>query len=124
MLGVFAWAVRPAAGGGSMPGPGVPHVGPEISVVHAAGLLHSPKPTLPEDHQGVSSFAKVYQPISTLFVPDLRRVYSGVARVLEPGGLYFADFAVPLLLMAEHKGWDGTGYALRITEPYVRGEIL
>jgi SAM-dependent methyltransferase len=71
-----------------------------------------------------SHFARVYQPISTLFVPDLREVYSGVARVLKPGGLYFADYAVPLLYIAENKGWDGSGYALRITEPYIRGAIL
>jgi len=74
---------------------------------------------LPEAH-----FARVYQPISTLFVPDLREVYCGVARVLKSGGLYFADHAVPLLYMAEHKAWDGTGYALHVTEPYVRGAIL
>lgn len=74
---------------------------------------------LPESH-----FARVYQPISTLFVPDLREVYRGVVRVLKPGGLYFADYAVPLLYMAEHKGWDGKGYTLHITEPYIRGAIL
>jgi len=69
-------------------------------------------------------FSRVYQPISTLFVPNLREVYSGVARVLKPGGLCFADYAVPLLYMAEHKGWDGKGYTLYITEPYIRGAIL
>jgi ubiquinone/menaquinone biosynthesis C-methylase UbiE len=74
---------------------------------------------LPDAH-----FSRVYQPISTLFVPDLRKVYSGVARILEPGGLYFADYAVPLLYVAEDKGWDGKGYNLYITEPYVRGAIL
>ncbi len=73
----------------------------------------------PEAH-----FSRVYQPISTLFVPNLRQVYSGVARALKPGGLYFADYAVPLLLMAENKGWDGKGYTLYITEPYIRGAIL
>ncbi len=71
-----------------------------------------------------SHFARVYQPISTLFVPDLQEVYAGVARVLEPGGLYSADFAVPLLYMAEGKRWDGIGYPLRITVPYIRGAIL
>ena len=69
-------------------------------------------------------FDRVYQPISTLFVPDLGEVYSGVARVLKPKGLYFADYAVPLLYMAENKGWDGKGYTLHITEPYIRGAIL
>lgn len=69
-------------------------------------------------------FDRVYQPISTLFVPDLREVYSGVARVLKPGGLYSADYAVPLLYMAEDKGWDGAGYTLYITQPYIRGAIF
>lgn len=69
-------------------------------------------------------FDRVYQPISTLYVPDLREVYRGVARVLKPGGLYSADYAVPLIYMAEDTGWDGTGYGLRVSQPYVRGAIL
>jgi len=73
---------------------------------------------LPDAH-----FDCVYQPISTLFVPDLRQVYAGVARVLEPGGLYFADYAPPLTYLAHNQGWDGTGYTLYITEPYARGAI-
>jgi len=72
----------------------------------------------------VACFDRVYQPISTLFVPNLREVYSGVARILKHGGLYFADYAVPLLHMAEKKGWDGKGYTLYITVPYIRGAIL
>jgi len=69
-------------------------------------------------------FDRVYQPISILFVPNLREVYSGVARVLKQGGLYFTDYCVPLLQMAEMKGWDGRGYTLYITESYIRGSIL
>jgi ubiquinone/menaquinone biosynthesis C-methylase UbiE len=69
-------------------------------------------------------FDRVYQPISTLFVPDLREVYAGVARVLRRGGLYLSDYAVPLLLMAHQEDWDGQGYSLHITQPYVRGAIL
>ena len=74
---------------------------------------------LPEAH-----YDRVYQPISTLFVPDLREVYREVAHVLKQGGLYSADYTVPLLYMAEDKGWDGKGYTLYITEPYMRGAIL
>lgn len=69
-------------------------------------------------------FDRVKQPISTLFVPNLREVYSGVARILKSRGLYFADYAIPLLYMAEFKEWDGKGYTIYITEPYVRGAIL
>jgi len=74
---------------------------------------------LPSDH-----FDRVYQPISTLFVPDLHEVYAGVARVLKRGGLVLSDYAVPLLYMAQDKGWDGGGYTLYVSEPYVRGAIL
>ena len=73
---------------------------------------------LPDAH-----FDRVYQPISTLFVPDLRQVYVGVARVLKPGGLYFADYAPPLTYLAQNKGWDGYGYTLYVTEPHARGAI-
>jgi len=69
-------------------------------------------------------FDRVYQPISTLFIPDLRELYRGVARVTRPGGLYCSQYAVPLLLMAEKMPWDGKAYTLRITQPYVRGAIL
>lgn len=69
-------------------------------------------------------FDRIYQPISTLFVPELREVCSGVARVIKNGGLYFSQYAAPLLYMAENKGWDGKGYTLYVTEPYIRGAIL
>ena len=67
-------------------------------------------------------YDRVYHPISTLFVPNLREVYREVARVLKPDGLYSADYAVPLLYMAENKGWDGKGHTLYITEPYREAE--
>jgi SAM-dependent methyltransferase len=70
-----------------------------------------------------AGYDRAHQPISTLFVPDLRQVYAGVARVLKPGGLYFADYAPPLTYLAQNKGWDGTGYTLHVTEPYARGAI-
>ena len=69
-------------------------------------------------------FDRVYQPISTLFIPDLCELFRGVARVIRPGGLYYSQYAVPLLYMAEKEPWDGEGYTLRVTQPYVRGAIL
>jgi SAM-dependent methyltransferase len=69
------------------------------------------------------SFDSVCQPISTLYTPDLRAVYREVQRVLRPGGLYYADFAMPLLYMAQNLGWDGSAYTLRFSQPYRRGEI-
>jgi SAM-dependent methyltransferase len=69
------------------------------------------------------SFDCVFQPISTLYVQELRAVYREVHRVLRLGGLYYVDFAVPLLYMAQNLGWDGIGYLLRFSAPYRRGEI-
>ena len=74
---------------------------------------------LPSDH-----FARVLQPVSSLFVPDLDEVYQGVARVLKTGGLYYCDYTYPVLYMAENKGWDGEAYVLRFSQPHVRGRIL
>jgi SAM-dependent methyltransferase len=70
-----------------------------------------------------AGFARVYQPISTLYCYDLARLYAGVWRVLRPGGLYLAEFAFPLLYLAEDLGWDEQGYLLRVREPYQRGAI-
>ena len=38
-----------------------------------------------------ASFDVVVQPVSACYVPDVRRVYAGVARVLRPSGLYVAQ---------------------------------
>jgi len=50
------------------------------------------------------------------FVPDVRQVYSGVAKVLRAGGLYRVDFTNPATEFVEPHSWDGEGY--RITVPY------
>jgi len=62
---------------------------------------------------GDESFDLVYQAPSMAYVPDVRQVYSGVARVLRPGGLYRVHFTNPATEFAD---WDGEGY--RITVPY------
>jgi ubiquinone/menaquinone biosynthesis C-methylase UbiE len=92
------------------------HYGYEVSAIQGDMRDLSALPT--------AGFDRVYQPISTLYVPHLPEVYRGVARVLKPGGLYSADYAVPLLYMAEDKGWDGSGYHLHVSQPYMRGAIL
>lgn len=47
------------------------------------------------------------------YIPDVREVYSGVARLLRTGGVYRVDFGNP----ATHfVNWDGEGY--HITKPY------
>ena len=61
------------------------------------------------------SFDLVYQAPSMAYVPDVRQVYSEVARVLRTGGLYRVHFTNPAVEFA-HEEWDGEGY--RITRPY------
>jgi len=59
------------------------------------------------------SFDLVYQGPSMAYIPDVREVYSEVARVLRKGGLYRADAGNPAVQFVD---WDGEGY--RITRPY------
>lgn len=63
------------------------------------------------------SFDLVFQAPSMAYIPDVRKVYSGVARVLRSGSLYRVDAENPLSQFIEHESaWDGQGY--RITTPY------
>lgn len=58
-------------------------------------------------------FDLVYQPVSALYVPDVRRLYREVARVLHPGGLYRVEHWNPTQMqMAEDAPWDGSAYRL------------
>lgn len=67
------------------------------------------------------SFDLVYQAISIVFVPDVRQVYSEVARVLRPGGLYRVGHENPAVFLVEEKSWNGKGYL--IPSPYKGGRI-
>jgi ubiquinone/menaquinone biosynthesis C-methylase UbiE len=62
------------------------------------------------------SFDLVYQAPSMSYVPDVKRVYAEVARVLRPSGLYRADAQNPQSQFVDESSWDGNGY--RITVPY------
>ncbi|MFQ6041867.1 MAG: class I SAM-dependent methyltransferase [Candidatus Poribacteria bacterium] len=68
------------------------------------------------------SFDLVYQGNSMAWVPDVRQVYLGVARVLRPGGLYRVDFTNPATEFVDWNAWDGAGY--RITVPYAVTEKI
>ena len=65
------------------------------------------------------SFDIVAQPYSINFVPEVKPVFQGVARVLRPGGFYDFNCANPFVAGLTADAWDGTGYAL--TRPYVEG---
>ena len=69
-------------------------------------------------------FSWVHQPISLLYVPDLTEVYTEVHRVLRRGGRYYSDYTYPAFYVAEDKGWDGTGYVMRFSQPHVSGPLL
>lgn len=62
------------------------------------------------------SFDLVYQAPSIGYIPDVKQVYSEVARVLQSGGLYRADAQNPLSQFVDETSWDGKGY--RISVPY------
>jgi ubiquinone/menaquinone biosynthesis C-methylase UbiE len=63
-----------------------------------------------------ASFDLVYQAPSMAYVPDVREVYAGVARVLRAGGRYRVALTNPAAQFVDADSWDGQGY--RITVPY------
>lgn len=64
-------------------------------------------------------FDIVFHPHSLNFVPDARVVFSGVGRVIKPGGFYFMCCANPFYLGMDEDSWNGAGYT--IAAPYVDG---
>jgi SAM-dependent methyltransferase len=60
-----------------------------------------------------SNFDLVYQPISSLYVPDIRPVYREVLKVLRPRGYYWVEHWNPAQMqVAESNRWDGEGYRI------------
>jgi SAM-dependent methyltransferase len=68
-----------------------------------------------------ASFDLVVHPVSTCYVPDVRRVFAEVARVLAPGGLYISQHKTPTSLQTSVEP-SPRGYEL--TEPYYRSGPL
>ncbi|HIJ64553.1 MAG TPA: class I SAM-dependent methyltransferase [Candidatus Hydrogenedentes bacterium] len=66
-----------------------------------------------------NSFDLVYG-TGTAYVPDVREVFVGVARVIRAGGIYRADFWNPYTEFVDCTDWDGVGY--RITTPHAQKE--
>jgi SAM-dependent methyltransferase len=68
-------------------------------------------------------FDLVYQPISTLYIPNPQRLYREVARVLRPRGYYWSEHWNPVQMqLSEDTPWDGEAY--RIKYPQGTGEPL
>jgi ubiquinone/menaquinone biosynthesis C-methylase UbiE len=84
------------------------------------GMAHHnlPVTTIQGDMRDLSAFADntfdiVWQIYSINFVPDVEPVFSGVQRVLKPGGIYFLQFANPFSQSIDDAGWDGEAYPLK-----------
>jgi SAM-dependent methyltransferase len=65
------------------------------------------------------TFDVVWQPHSIKFIPEVRTVFSEVARVLRSGGLYLLDCPSPYFIGIDERDWNGESYPLRY--PYVDG---
>lgn len=63
------------------------------------------------------SFDVVYQPVSTCYVADVRRVYREIARVTAGDGIYISQHKQPASLQAAMKP---TALGYELTEPYYR----
>lgn len=58
-------------------------------------------------------FDLVYQPVSALYVPDVRRMYAEVSRVLDRHGHYFVEHWNPIYVQIPETGeWDGEAYRI------------
>lgn len=65
-------------------------------------------------------FDLVFQPVSAIYVPDVRPVYQQVSQVLRQGGLYQVTHWNPVQMqLADDKPWDGSAY--RVTRRQERG---
>ena len=67
-----------------------------------------------------NTFDLVWQPYSVNFVPTVESVYSEVARILKPGGIYYMQFANPFVHSVDDEAWDGNAYPLN--RFYIDGE--
>lgn len=66
-------------------------------------------------------FDLVYQAVSACYVPDVRRLYQQIFRVLRPGGYYFVQHWNPVhVQLAEDQVWDGNAY--RVARPQIAGK--
>ena len=69
-----------------------------------------------------NQFDIVWQIYSINFVPSLDPVFSGVRRVLKPGGIYFLQFANPFAIGIDEEKWDGNAFPLNSL--YIEGEDM
>jgi SAM-dependent methyltransferase len=67
-------------------------------------------------------FDLVYQPVSSLYVPDIRTSYEQVAALTTPGALFYSEHWNPVQMqLAVDERWDGDSYRVGLrpeTGPY------
>lgn len=83
--------------------------------------------TVQGDMRDLSSFSEasfdiVWHPYSLNFIPEVRAVFHGVARILCAGSLYYLHCANPFSCGLTPQDWNGNGYNLKY--PYVEGVVL
>jgi SAM-dependent methyltransferase len=67
-------------------------------------------------------FDLVYQAISACYVPNVRRLYTEVSRVIRPGGYYRVEHWNPVSMQLDDDArWTGRGYEL--VRPYISGRL-
>lgn len=67
-------------------------------------------------------FDLVYQPVSSLYLPDVRRLYRVVAGLLRAGGLFWCEHWNPVEMQLDDVvAWDGGAY--RLSRPQGIGPI-
>ena len=65
------------------------------------------------------SFDLVFNPVSTVFVPELEQIWRGCHRVLRPGGTLLTGFMTPAAFLFDHEEADSTGQlVVRYALPY------
>jgi len=64
------------------------------------------------------SFDIVFNPCSTCFVPDVRKVYKEVARILKKGGVFMTGFTKPVYYLFDVKLAETGVFTLKYTSPY------
>jgi SAM-dependent methyltransferase len=63
------------------------------------------------------SFDLVFNPVSTVFVPDVARVWREASKVLKPGGALLSGFMNPSFYLFDHDAEDGS-LTVRYRLPY------
>ena len=82
--------------------------------------------TIQRDMRDLSCFKDdefdiVWHAHSINFIPDARKVFTEVSRILKKNGLYRISCANPFVHGVEDSEWNGKGYPLRM--PYIDGEV-